>query len=666
MSKRPFAPSNLTIPLICLRVRGSAFKLTRLTKSVATLAMLSLLLSALPSGAQIPVTDVAANAQLAHILAMTSQVLVNTTQTATNTTTLQTISTQRQAISFALNSMQVLSDFGKMMDGNPLGDVKNSVAEFLKTREATAVPMDYVNRLPSFNDLKYDGSQLSGGNAGSIESIVGQNGMPVAADRNIPKMIFAVNDDMQHRLTEAKQSFQAGGASKAVRERNNRLASLRNSVDGASFAAMSFRDTGGFIFAANAASGQDNSFLKEMTDRVVMGASGRAKVSQNLVADGVFMRPAVPMDNYYIAAVQKGGATSQMTYYGVMDGLTGGAYDPLVGVVKAEQAPPSNFNLSNTLSQGGWHACQNYIESRAAQGEAVAPNPYNKFGYQVIPEILPSLNQYKPGHAMVVSAETVAAARARGTPTYNLKVPNVVASPQSKVSATAWETVIPVRNRRPARNAADVSDYRLVANVDPGPIAPIGRDQTGEPVYGGLAPTSTSSMPTTYAPGTSPEDYGIMVNPGEVPPEYANRNVVVVQPTTREIEQYSNQILSNDVRLSENCSMTAYSAKLMQYSDTILKALTQLRVALQALRSGSSAFGANEAVSQALRDADNSILHLQKQLEEYGSKVGHLLGERNDVLTARNGIVLGMQDKLARDAATRLAMITLSSPRATP
>jgi len=221
--------SSLVPKMPRLRIHGSAFKLTVLVRMVAVIAGIAVVTPQQQLQAQIPVTDVAGDASLVSILVETGLIESSAATTASATQSMNTIRTARQLIAYALTGIQVLDDFGKLIDGSPNSEIKTAVDAFLQNRSASALPMDYINRIPPFTSITYNGSSIQGHNGGDIESLVGLTGALISADRVVPQAIMAVPQAANDALNGVYRTFQSGGIDRAGKTRG--LASTRNARD---------------------------------------------------------------------------------------------------------------------------------------------------------------------------------------------------------------------------------------------------------------------------------------------------------------------------------------------------------------------------------------------------------------------------------------------------
>ena len=571
--------------------RRSWFRFTGLSRIIAILAVFEIVFLVPASWAYTLTYDVGLNPQMVTLLNLTGQILSQETQTQTNTTTMRMIKTNRQTISYALAQLQSLGDFGKLLVDNPLTDMVGAVQQFVNDvgsiRASNPAFASYINRQPSFNDLRFNGVSFQGQNGSFIDNVAGYNGLPVSADRQVPKMIFSIPDEASQLLRGVYQ----------IHDVASELQSLGNSFQ--------------HLFSAN--------------------SSG---ISGSLLADGIFIRQAQPLDNLYVAKVQRGSSRMNMEFYGLTDGLNqfGLRYDPITGVRPLKAAIPQKFDPTNALSSGAWAAIDRFNKDQIASGLAPLANPYDLYAYKITPALLSTVQGFKPGYRMEIPSDIIDRALKMG-PKYDTRVSDATNS------ARALDTVVPKRLAQRFR----VHDGLRTVQYTPA--------SSGQQIYQG---TQVGPQPQTDTYNQNAYLNGINVNPADVPSEYRRRQVAVVVPSLRQCESYINQITGNDIRLSQNLSLTGITAKMMEFVNMIVKALSLMREALQLLRQGASYLGALEGVTETLSIIDKTLSDMQHQIYNYADRVNGFLNQRHQILTDRYGIVTSAQDALRRSAEDRL------------
>jgi hypothetical protein len=336
-------------------------------------------------------------------------------------------------------------------------------------------------------------------------------------------------------------------------------------------------------------------------------------VAKTMIADGVLVRQAQPFDNLYIAKFQEGSSQSKMEFWGLQDGLgtKGLAYHPLTGIRKARDAAQTRFDPTNTLSAGAYAAVQQYNQSARVTGAPEVKNSYANYAYYVTPALL-GTTQIRPGQRIEITPEIVSAAKRIG-PRYDTNVPNRIAE------AAEIDTLVP---------------HRLALRTR------------------GLTPVQN----VTSAPTQGQTFQGISVNPSSVPPSYQGQGVAVVSLSVPQIQNYVNQIFSNDQRLGINQTITGITSTMMDYINKIQQGLVMIRQALQLLRQASSYFNALEGVTQALNVIDQTLAKAQKDIHDYTTKIFSYLDGKQIVLSDRNNIVQTAQNALSTVAQDKVAV----------
>jgi len=577
--------------------RSSWFRFTGLSRIVALVALIELVFLSPMSWSAVAVYDASAEMSLSQILVLTQQVLQQVSQTQTNTTTMKQIQDGRQGVSYGLAMMQSLGQFGRMLADNPLQDMVSTVNQFMSRqssmRRSNSQWAAFINRQPSWNDLTFNGSSFQGGNGGFIDNVASYEGVPVSANRDAPKMIFSISDTARQLLSGAYQ----------VRDYVSELQGLGNNFSR--------------LFGDN---------------------NAQSPVAKQMVGDGIFLRAAQPLDNLYIAKVQKGTAVTRMEFYGLSDGLNqyGWRYDPITGVKDGRAALAERFSQTNTLSAGAWAAIERYNQAQVESVEAPVANPYYLYAYRVTPALLASVGSFTPGERIEVPKDIVDSA-AYGPPQYDTKVSD------ASNRARELDTLVPHRLKERLRN-----DCLVLVQYVP----------QGQTVYQGYMlgrpyPNDGNSFAGSVYMN------GINVSPSNVPPNYNGRQVAVVLPSLRECEQYFNQIAGNDLLLSQNLSFTGLTSKMMEYVNLVAKALGILRQGLNMLRQMADRNSSLEGVTQALATIDQTLQHMQGQVYQYTSKVTGLLDQRQAILGQRHAIVTATEASLRRNAEDRLFGNTL-------
>jgi hypothetical protein len=336
-------------------------------------------------------------------------------------------------------------------------------------------------------------------------------------------------------------------------------------------------------------------------------------VAKTMIADGVMVRQAQPFDNLYIAKFQEGSAKSKMEFWGLQDGLAtkGLAYHPLTGIRTARDAALTRFDPTNTLSAGAYAAVQQYNQNARAAGGPQVKNSYANYAYYVTPALL-ATTQIQPGQRIEITPKVVSAAKRIGT-RYDTNVPNRIAE------AAEIDTLVP---------------HRLALRTH------------------GLTPVQN----VTSGPAQGQTFQGISVNPNNVPPSYQGQGVAVVSLSVPQIENYLNQIFSNDQRLGINQTITGITSTMMDYINKIQQGLVMIRQALQLLRQASSFFNALEGVTQALNVIDQTLAKIQKDIHDYTTKIFSYLDGKQIVLSDRNNIVQTAQNVLSTVAQDKVAV----------
>lgn len=569
---------------------GSWLRVTAISKLVVLGTSIFLCLySPYSATATIMTYDVGLNPQMVTLLTMTGNILASGNITAHATQQVQQIQSSRQTVSLLLAQISALQQFGTLLLSNPLGNLIASVKQFMDASGSinTTSPQwaQFVNYYPPYNSLRFNGSNFSGGNGLFVDNMAGLGGLPVANDRQIPMYLVPLSTTANAVLTGARTVYTDLALATGVVQGFNQL------------------------------------------------FSSTTPVSRNLVANGVMVRQAQPIDNLFINEVQNGSANSTIAFYGLVDGLdtVGYAYNPMSGVTQVRDRvqatnPKLRFNDTNTLSSGCWAAVEEYNAKAVASGDSPVANQYDHYGYRVTPALLAS-GRIIPGQRISITQEIVDQAAKMG-PAYQTNFPN-------KLAAADVDTLIPRRLNRSNEGLIPVQ-Y----------VLPNGQSAYGS-LYNGQVPSGSIAQQNLWQ--------GIAINPNNIPSSLQGQGIATVLPEIRQTENYLNSVLSNDLMLGSNVSVTGITSQIIDFAQLIVQALYVMRQAVAALRAISSLFSALEGVTQTLTTIDQTLTQTQQYISRYVNDLHAMLNKTQQLLNERQQIVNATNQQLMNTAADRVA-----------
>lgn len=205
----------------------------------------------------------------------------------------------------------------------------------------------FAEALPPADGLVFDGQRLEGGNFRHIDSLMGYHGHPIAMDREPPVRIVPLEPAAAHALASPVEP--------------------------------------------------PSNELRDFFTRVF-----QSPVGDRMVADGLFLRPyAGRLDDLFHHLVQRGDRTNQLEFAALLDSLPPRQYSPLTGTGRRADVPPPRYNLSNTLTGGGYAAVQNF---RSSNPQASARNPFRGLAVRLLPSLAAPLESTPPGDALPLTS----------------------------------------------------------------------------------------------------------------------------------------------------------------------------------------------------------------------------------------------------------------------
>lgn len=207
----------------------------------------------------------------------------------------------------------------------------------------------------------YDGSAVTGGGEGEIDSLMGMTGLPVALERQLPSQLIPLSASdgqmfgsyLSHRSSLSQQLLQML----------------------TQFLPAPMRNMGSTL------------------------ASAASSLGNNMVGDGIFLRPYMGQaDDAYVYSYGSGDPMMQMAYWATV----GQGYDPLLGSVSQEES--FSGALNNALTQGAAAAVATYLRQSGQPAEA---NPYATFSQDMAGYAVQTARVTSPGQRINLSNEQV-------------------------------------------------------------------------------------------------------------------------------------------------------------------------------------------------------------------------------------------------------------------
>ena len=363
---------------------------------------------------------------------------------------------ERQRTTQAALSIILLTKFDRILPRlqpttlNQLADI--FLAENPDPTEQAAA----ASQFPPADTLNFDGSRLTGGNFRNIDAIIGLGARPIALDRELPAWIVPLESARAEALDSSRN---AGWSSQNFAE----LQSLFNR-----------------IYAAD--------------------------VAENLVADGIFLRPyAGRMDDLYHHLVQQGGRNGQLDYFALLDSLPPRQYSPIAGTAARKFVPPLRVNLSNILSGGSLQAIQNF---KAENPRANVQNPFKGFAVRTLPYLADQLRKTAPGSDLKLSGDLMQRAISDPRRFSPGKAPPLFHDPSRFLGQWEDPRFIRVSKKKKASNAALFAEIQKVDFDTPLP------EMSFEPAGNALL----SNAPKASAP----DDTNDLLNDLGLPPQPEN------------------------------------------------------------------------------------------------------------------------------------------------
>ena len=363
---------------------------------------------------------------------------------------------ERQRTTQAALSIILLTKFDRILPRlqpttlNQLADI--FLAENPDPTEQAAA----ASQFPPADTLNFDGSRLTGGNFRNIDAIIGLGGRPIALDRELPAWIVPLEP-----------------------ARAQALDSSRN----AGWSSLNFAE------------------LQSLYNRIYA-----ADVGENLVTDGIFLRPyAGRMDDLYHHLVQQGGRNGQLDYFALLDSLPPRQYSPIAGTAARKSVPPLRVNLSNILSGGSLQAIQNF---KAENPRDNVQNPFKGFAVRTMPYLADQLRKTAPGSDLKLSGDLMQRAISDPRRFSPGKAPPLFHDPSRFLGQWEDPRFIRVSKKKKASNAALFAEIQKVDFDTPLP------EMSFEPAGNALL----SSAPKAAAP----DDTVDLLNDLGLPPQAEN------------------------------------------------------------------------------------------------------------------------------------------------
>jgi hypothetical protein len=260
--------------------------------------------------------------------------------------------------------------------------------------------------LPTTGYILGEGGKLMGADWGFIDNLMGNGGMPISLDRQLPSNLFPlVGSDAVNLKSIASQAMSKLGT---------------QAIQAASDLIM------GKVYQT-----------APMAAPVASQALGSAtQAAKGMIGDGTYVRDYIPTkDDAYVMYAVNGSPSQKMAYYASpLYEANGKIYDAVRGVIPEQQASLAAPDLSNTITAGAYQAWQDIRTKLVAKNpdQEIPTNPYEGYATYVFPEILAAMKNAKPGEAITITPEMVKAARARKKevdamiPTASSKIPSIM------------------------------------------------------------------------------------------------------------------------------------------------------------------------------------------------------------------------------------------------
>jgi hypothetical protein len=275
------------------------------------------------------------------------------TATALARAALELPDSERLRTTQAALSIVLLTKFDRILPNLPPTAINKLADIFLLENPDPAQQAATATKLPPVDNISFDGSRLTGGNFRNIDAIIGLGGRPIALDRELPACLVPLQPSQAHALDSTRG---AGWSSQKFAE----IQSLFNRIHG-------------------------------------------ADVAENLVADGIFLRPySGRMDDLYHHLVQQEGLNGQLDYFALLDSLPPRQYSPIAGTTTRKSVPPPRVSLSNILSGGSLQAIQNF---KTENPRTNVHNPFKGFAVRTLPYIADQLRKTAPGSDLKLSGD---------------------------------------------------------------------------------------------------------------------------------------------------------------------------------------------------------------------------------------------------------------------
>lgn len=262
---------------------------------------------------------------------------------------------------FKLMSERIaLEQYGKKLQTMPGGSVKATDA----------------------NSLSFNGKGFEGGNFGFIDHLVGQSGLPIAFDREMPTNLLPIPN------------------------------SFNSSIQGM---LQNMRSIGDFSNITQA-------FMPETILNNVMGTavqSAMNQIARTQIAPGIFVRDYLPgLDDAFATFSTSSNPATLLAYN---QSRFDAGYSPLAGLNDAMRSAMSHLNVSNIASNGAYQAVNSFLKKQGlSDGQA---NPYASFAGDMMGQIVHNLTKTPPGQPLVITPQQVQKARSTGGPDVAIPVP---------------------------------------------------------------------------------------------------------------------------------------------------------------------------------------------------------------------------------------------------
>ncbi len=497
--------------------------------------------------------------------------------------------------------------FGRLLPKGATMAEKRALGSSLLDSEWTEAIRTRIEGYPRFDELVFHGRQYSGGNSGHIESIIGESGLPIAADRLAPMILVPLQAQTERELLEERTKFVESEQNKAARQ------------------------------AAEAQYG--------------LGAGDL------MFGDGQFLRPYLGrVDDLYYHLFQNGNAASAMAFHSIVEGFSTRRYTALRGLSLRRPEPELTLvDWDDIISGGAKGAVKAHLQLRAVDAE-----PFQGFAHRMLPMLLSRAAQLSTGSRMVASNEDIVRVSRSPRRLYPAQVPPLYRSAQ-RFLGYEGAMIIPAANRRaqaapipeswyplpghPAHEerefAAEHSSseqlFEMSESAAATPIEAVRSSTADEIVWEDpqestlladalKAEENASKAPSASVLASTPAGANAADKRNDPRLKATqSRLVAVVTPTTQELEDYRSAISSND---SEIRSASRLCGRLSTMREALLAAQQSL--------GGGNGKSPNRSpeIVLALESLEADLISLAFRDSEFAGSLNTLLHERASIRSA--------------------------------